>query len=95
MLVPASAAMAGLKPLQYDPLEPTQVLAAVGNYKGSTAAAIGIAHYTNESTMLHMGVSLGGHDNMVNAGVSYKFVGLTLKKQFQHVTKQAQLALPM
>ena len=69
----ASAAMAGLKPLQYDPLEPTQVLAAVGNYKGSTAAAIGIAHYTNESTMLHMGVSLGGHDNMVNAGVSYKF----------------------
>ena len=76
----ASAAMAGLKPLQYDPLEPTQVLAAVGNYKGSTAAAIGIAHYTNESTMLHMGVSLGGHDNMVNAGVSYKFGTSDAKK---------------
>ena len=76
----ASAAMAGLKPLQYDPLEPTQVLAAVGNYKGSTAAAIGIAHYTNESTMLHMGVSLGGHDNMVNAGVSYKFGTSDVKK---------------
>ena len=75
-----SAAMAGLKPLQYDPLEPTQVLAAVGNYKGSTAAAIGIAHYTNESTMLHMGVSLGGHDNMVNAGVSYKFGTSDAKK---------------
>ena len=54
----ASAAMAGLKPLQYDPLEPTQVLAAVGNYKGSTAAAIGIAHYTNESTMLQYGCFL-------------------------------------
>ena len=76
----ASAAMAGLKPLQYDPLEPTQVLAAVGNYKGSTAAAIGIAHYTNESTMLHMGVSLGRHDNMVNAGVSYKFGTSDAKK---------------
>ena len=76
----ASAAMAGLKPLQYDPLEPTQVLAAVGNYKGSTAAAIGIAHYTNESTMLHMGVSLGGHDNMVNAGISYKFGTSDAKK---------------
>ena len=76
----ASAAMAGLKPLQYDPLEPTQVMAAVGNYKGSTAAAIGIAHYTNESTMLHMGVSLGGHDNMVNAGVSYKFGTSDAKK---------------
>ena len=76
----ASAAMAGLKPLQYDPLEPTQVMASVGNYKGSTAAAIGIAHYTNESTMLHMGVSLGGHDNMVNAGVSYKFGTSDAKK---------------
>ena len=68
-----SAAISGLKPLQYDPLEPTQVLAAVGHYKGSTAAAVGVAHYTNESTMFHMGVSLGGHDNMINAGVSYKF----------------------
>jgi len=65
-----SAAISGLKPLQYDPLEPTQVLAAVGHYKGSTAAAVGVAHYTNESTMFHMGVSLGGHDNMINAGVS-------------------------
>ena len=76
----ASAAMAGLKPLQYDPLEPTQVMAAIGNYKGSTAAAIGVAHYTNESTMLHMGVSLGAHDNMVNAGVSYKFGSSDAKK---------------
>ena len=76
----ASAAMAGLKPLQYDPLEPTQILAAVGNYKGSTAAAIGLAHYTNESTMLHMGLSLGGHDNMVNAGISYKFGSSDAKK---------------
>ena len=76
----ASAAMAGLKPLQYDPLEPTQVMAAIGNYKGSTAAAIGVAHYTNESTMLHMGVSLGAHDNMVNAGVSYKFGTSDAKK---------------
>ena len=76
----ASAAMAGLKPLQYDPLEPTQVMAAIGNYKGSTAAAIGVAHYTNESTMLHMGLSLGAHDNMVNAGVSYKFGTSDAKK---------------
>ena len=76
----ASAAISGLKPLQYDPLEPTQVLAAVGHYKGSTAAAVGVAHYTNESTMFHMGVSLGGHDNMVNAGVSYKFGTSDAKK---------------
>ena len=75
-----SAAISGLKPLQYDPLEPTQVLAAVGHYKGSTAAAVGVAHYTNESTMFHMGISLGGHDNMINAGVSYKFGTSDAKK---------------
>lgn len=75
-----SAAISGLKPLQYDPLEPTQVLAAVGHYKGNTAAAVGVAHYTNESTMFHMGVSLGGHDNMINAGVSYKFGTSDAKK---------------
>ena len=62
-----AAAMAALKPIQYDPLEPTQVMAGVGNYRGETAAALGLAHYTNENTMLNVGVSLGSH-NMVNAG---------------------------
>jgi len=54
-----AAAMAALKPIQYDPLEPIQVMAGVGNYRGETAAALGLAHYTNENTMLNMGVSLG------------------------------------
>ena len=67
-----AAAMAALKPIQYDPLEPTQVMAGVGNYRGETAAAIGLAHYTNENTMLNVGVSLGSH-NMVNAGITHKF----------------------
>ena len=67
-----TAAMAALKPIQYDPLEPTQVMAGVGNYRGETAAALGLAHYTNENTMLNMGVSLGSH-NMVNAGITHKF----------------------
>ena len=67
-----AAAMAALKPIQYDPLEPTQVMAGVGNYRGETAAALGLAHYTNENTMLNVGVSLGGH-NMVNAGITHKF----------------------
>ena len=67
-----AAAMAALKPIQYDPLEPTQVMAGVGNYRGETAAALGLAHYTNENTMLNMGVSLGSH-NMVNAGIIHKF----------------------
>jgi hemagglutinin superfamily len=67
-----AAAMAALKPIQYDPLEPTQVMAGVGNYRGETAAALGLAHYTNENTMLNVGVSLGSH-NMVNTGITHKF----------------------
>ena len=68
-----AAAMAALKPIQYDPLEPTQIMAGVGNYRGETAAALGLAHYTNEDTMFNVGVSVGGNHNMVNAGVTHKF----------------------
>ena len=68
-----AAAIAALKPIQYDPLEPTQVMAGVGNYRGETAAALGLAHYTNENTMFNIGVSVGGNHNMVNAGVTHKF----------------------
>ena len=68
-----AAAMAALKPIQYDPLEPTQVMAGVGNYRGETAAALGLTHYTNENTMFNVGVSVGGNHNMVNAGVTHKF----------------------
>ena len=75
-----AAAMAALKPIQYDPLEPTQVMAGVGNYHGETAAALGLAHYTNENTMFNVGISLGGNHNMVNAGVTHKFGSSPEKK---------------
>ena len=75
-----AAAMAALKPIQYDPLEPTQVMAGVGNYRGETAAALGVAHYSAEDTMFHVGVSVGGHHNMVNAGVTHKFGNSDAKK---------------
>ena len=75
-----AAAMAALKPIQYDPLEPTQVMAGVGNYRGETAAALGLAHYTNEDTMFNVGVSLGANRNMVNAGVTHKFGSRPEKK---------------
>ena len=68
-----AAAMSALKPIQYDPLEPTQVMAGIGNYRGETAAALGVAHYTSEDTMFHAGVSVGSRHNMVNAGVTRKF----------------------
>ena len=69
----ASAALAGLHPLAYDPIAPTQVMAAVGSYGNSTSVALGLAHYTNENTLLHVGASFGQQDNAVNAGVTYKF----------------------
>ena len=68
-----AAAMSALKPIQYDPLEPTQVMVGIGNYRGETAAALGVAHYTSEDTMFHAGVSVGSRHNMVNAGVTRKF----------------------
>ena len=75
-----AAAMSALKPIQYDPLEPTQVMAGIGNYRGETAAALGVAHYTAEDTMFHVGVSVGSHHNMVNAGVTRKFGNSDAKK---------------
>ena len=70
-----AAAMAGLRHLQYDPLEPTTIMAGVGTYKGEGALALGIAHYKNESTLFHAGASIGsrGDELMANAGVSWKF----------------------
>ena len=70
-----AAAMAALKPIQYDPLEPTQIMAGIGNYRGETAGAIGLAHYRNEDTMFNIGVTLGSSHNMINAGVTHKFGG--------------------
>lgn len=67
-----SAALAGLKPLQYDPLEPTQIMAGFGHYRDENAVALGVAHYTNESTMFHIGASVGRGEHMYNAGVTWK-----------------------
>ena len=70
-----AAAMAALKPIQYDPLEPTQIMAGIGNYRGETAGAIGLAHYKTEDTMFNIGVTLVSSHNMINAGVTHKFGG--------------------
>ena len=75
-----AAAMAALKPIQYDPLAPTQIMAGVGNYRGESAAALGVAHYTNDNTMFNVGVSVGGNHNMINAGVTHKF-GISAEKK--------------
>ena len=70
-----AAALAGLQTIQYDPLEPTQISAGVGHYKGSSALALGVNHYKNESTLFHVGASFNGRssETMANASVTWKF----------------------
>lgn len=69
-----SAALAGLKPLQYDPMAPTQIMGSVSTYEGQQAYALGLAHFTSEDLMVHGGVSFtNSHKYMANVGVTYKF----------------------
>ena len=74
------AALSALKPIQYDPLEPTQFMAGVGHYKNANAVALGIAHYTKESTMFHAGVSMVRGATMINGGATFKFGNSPEKK---------------
>ena len=69
-----AAALSALKPIQYDPLEPTQIMAGVGHYQGQNSLALGVAHYKNESLMFHAGAAIGGNHSqvMANAGITWK-----------------------
>lgn len=71
-----AAALTSLKTIQYDPLEPTQISAGVGQYGNASAMAIGISHYKNESTLFSGGIAFGGGGNgkiMANASITWKF----------------------
>ena len=70
-----AAALAAMNPLSYDPLKKSQVMAGYGAYKGNSALALGVAHYANEDTLFNVGVSVGNGENMVNAGITYRFGG--------------------
>lgn len=89
-----ASALASLKPLQYDMLEPNQILAGVGYYKGHTSVALGIARYTNESTLIHGGVAwAGGSDSlMANAGISWKFGNSVGEKSVPQRYKQGPIS---
>lgn len=78
-----NAALSALKPIQYDPAAPTQIMAGVGYYKHTNALALGVAHYTNDSTMFHGGISMVSGETMINGGATFK-IG-------QGSTKQAKV----
>lgn len=78
-----NAALAALKPIQFDPDEPSQIMAGVGGYKGKHAYALGVAHYFNESVMANIGGSYSsGSSLMWNAGVTFK-VGTGSDKTYE------------
>ena len=67
-----AAALAALHPLDYDPANKWDFAAGYGHYQGANAVAIGTYYRPSENTMISLGGSFGGGENMVNAGVSFK-----------------------
>lgn len=68
-----NAALAALKPLQYRPLEKTQIMAGVGRYKNRNAYALGLAVHSNEDLLWNGGIAFGkGSTLLVNAGVTWR-----------------------
>lgn len=70
-----AAALAALHPLDFDPDAKLDFAAGYGHYKGANAAAIGAYYRANEDTMFSVGGTVGGGENMINAGVVLKIGG--------------------
>lgn len=72
-----AAALSSLRTIQYDPLEPSQISAGVGQYGGASAMALGVSYYANESTLFSTGIAFGGSGEggkvMANASITWKF----------------------
>ena len=88
-----SAALAGLHPMQYDPKAPTQVMAAIGNYKNKQSVAVGLSYYFNDRFMMSTGVAIGGEKrtkSMANVGFTLKLgkgSGVTYQETPQYVVQ--------
>lgn len=67
-----AAALAALHPQDFDPDDKWDFAAGYGNYKDAHAVAVGAFYRPNEDTMLSVGGSFGGGENLVNAGVTFK-----------------------
>ena len=67
-----AAALAALHPLEYNADEKWEISAGVGNYRGANAVAVGAFYRPNGNTLVSLGTSYGGGENMVNAGVTWR-----------------------
>lgn len=69
----ASAALAALHPLEFNKDYKWQFATGFGNYGNKTAVALGAFYQPNENILLSIGTTLGGHNNMVNGGATFRF----------------------
>ena len=67
-----AAALAALHPLDFDPHDKWDIAAGFGNYRNTSAAAVGLFYRPNERTMMSLGWTMGDDRNMINAGISVK-----------------------
>lgn len=79
-----AAALAALHPGNYDPDDKVDFAAGFGNYRGASAAAVGMYYHPDETTTMSVGASFGGGENMVNAGITWK-----MGKNSGHMRTQA------
>ena len=79
-----AAALAVLHPGNYDPDDKVDFAAGFGNYRGASAAAVGMYYHPDETTTMSVGASFGGGENMVNAGITWK-----MGKDSGHMRTQA------
>lgn len=89
-----SASLAALHPMQFDPLQKTQVMAGLGTYRDKQAIAVGVAHYFNENLMMTAGVSLGEdtrNKSMANVGITWKIGRDDDRKDFPERYKEGPL----
>lgn len=86
-----AAALAALHPGNYDPDDKVDFAAGFGNYRGASAAAVGMYYHPDETTTMSVGASFGGGENMVNAGITWK-----MGKDSGHMrTQTATKAVPV
>ncbi|WP_278521199.1 YadA-like family protein [Mitsuokella jalaludinii] len=59
-----AAALAALHPGNYDPDDKVDFAAGFGNYRGASAAAVGMYYHPDETTTMSVGASFGGGEDL-------------------------------
>lgn len=90
-----AAALAALHPGTYDPNDKWDFSAGIGHYHDANAVAIGAYYHPNDTTILSIGGSMGGGENMVNAGITWKMGRSGHEQAAQPVVVRKAEAVPV